>query len=243
MARCKDHLDKEYTSQDAMCQKYGMNTTTYLSRLKSGMSKKDALTEPTESPVKDHLGNEYRTEKEMCEHYGVGRTVYRIRVKRMSKEEALTKSKGLVLDHLGKEYKSVYKMCKHYGIKRSAYDGRLKSGMSLEDALTLSIKDIGSKIDSRISNTAVSNYGQIARIIEYIDSSNIVIEFEDGVKTKTAYAQFMKVNAKNPKLDSGFKKVKIAYKLDDGTVGLYCKCRKCGKEYVGTWQDIYAHEC
>ena len=40
------------------------------------------------------------------------------------------------VDHLGNQYNSILDMCRHYNIEYRAFRARLKSGMSLADALT-----------------------------------------------------------------------------------------------------------
>ena len=39
-------------------------------------------------------------------------------------------------DHLGHKYASISKMCKKWGVERSTYAERIKSGMSIKEALT-----------------------------------------------------------------------------------------------------------
>lgn len=59
------------------------------------------------------------------------------------------------------------------------------------------------KID-RIGETKLMNCGQNATIIEYINSDNIVVQFEDGTNLKTSYYHFNKRENKNPNYSNKF---------------------------------------
>ena len=43
-----------------------------------------------------------------------------------------------VVDHLGNEFESTDLMCTYWGISRGTYDNRIRSGLSIEEALTKS---------------------------------------------------------------------------------------------------------
>ena len=43
MAECYDHLGNKFKTKAEMCKYYGINQTTFNTRLKSGMTLKDAL--------------------------------------------------------------------------------------------------------------------------------------------------------------------------------------------------------
>lgn len=150
----KDHLGQEYSSIRKMCDAYGINISTFDSRMRRGMSLQDALTkgicknERNSKACKDHLGNCYSSTTSMCKAYGIDVSAYRSRIRNgWNKEDALTKGVDKTKDntpikcedHLGNKYKSISKMCEAYGIDRGVYMRRIKEGMSIEDALTKNI--------------------------------------------------------------------------------------------------------
>ena len=89
----------------------------------------------------------------------------------------------------------------------------------------------------------MNSIGQVMTLIQKLEDRKVLIEFEDGCRQKVGYREYISGNVKNPNIDTGYKRIKIAFKLNNGSVWLYCKCRKCGKEYIGTWRDVLAHEC
>lgn len=96
---------------------------------------------------KDHKGKEYSNFSAMCKAYNKSRTtvIYRLN-KGMSLDKALTLSNtdprivknGIKCkDHLGNEYESFNSMCVKYNRDASSVRYRLKTGVSLEEALTV----------------------------------------------------------------------------------------------------------
>lgn len=143
----KDHLGNEYSTIMDMCKAYNINDDTYRGRIRRGMSVEEALTTPLVDPAnggcEDHLGNKYSSMRAMCKAYNIGIVTFKYRIKNgMSLEEALTtpladSTKGKTCkDHLGNEYISLSAMCEAYGVKANTFHSRIKSGMSLEEALT-----------------------------------------------------------------------------------------------------------
>ena len=150
----RDHLGNIYITQKEMCEKYGIKVVTFRSRLKRGLTLEEALTTDVSHAriyingslhqVTDHLGNSYTTQKEMCEKYGIKVFTFQNRLKRgLTLEEALTSEVRYArnnnhpeTDHLGNVYSDIKEMCKAYGIRVDTFKARLKSGKSLEEALT-----------------------------------------------------------------------------------------------------------
>ncbi|MBR3468211.1 MAG: hypothetical protein IKH28_00705 [Lachnospiraceae bacterium] len=97
---------------------------------------------------KDHLGNVFSSVSAMCMAYGISVKTFRKRMEcKWSLGDALvipptTKPSGAVTDHLGNRYNSISEMCKKYGIDRTTYSRRVKTGWSVEDALTLPAKPV-----------------------------------------------------------------------------------------------------
>ena len=251
--KVKDHLGQEYKTKTEMCKAYGVNYATYLRRKKKGMSTEEALTKPVKKrskaeTVTDHLGKKYPSIRAMAKAYGISHTTYTQRLENgMSVKDALTTPGGKtqdelkVYDHKGNEFESEKKMLKHYKISRSTYNNRLKANMSLEEILTTPPRE---KSNNHIGEENITTAGQKMKIIKYINYNDITVEFEDGTtREHMKYSSFKKGTIKNPNLDTGYNPVRVAYRLSDKTVALYCKCRKCKKQYIGTWQDVYAHVC
>lgn len=145
-----DYKGIAYRSSKDMCDSYGVNYTTYATRLKSGYTQEEALTGIIRSSNKriidtkkigcyDHLGNAFESETSMCEFYKISLGTYKNRIKLYgwSIEKALTKPvASMVYDHLNQGFSSAKQMCKHYGVRFDVFYRRRKLGWSLEEALT-----------------------------------------------------------------------------------------------------------
>lgn len=251
--KVKDHLGQEYNTKIEMCKAYGINYATYSRRKKKGMSTEEALTKPVNKRSKveditDHLGKTYSSKRAMARAYGIPRTTYTQRIENgMSVKDALTTPGGRtqdelkVYDHNGNEFESKKKMLKHYKISPNTYNNRVKANMSLEEILTIPPRK---KSKSHIDEENITTAGQKMKITKYISYNDITVEFEDGTtREHMQYSSFKRGNIKNQNLDTGYNRTRVAYQLSDKTVALYCKCRKCKKQYIGTWHDIYAHVC
>jgi hypothetical protein len=70
---CKDHLGQTFPSVADMLLHWGVNETTYRSRLRLGYSLKDALTLNNQShkTCQDHYGNRFNSVQAMCQTYGI----------------------------------------------------------------------------------------------------------------------------------------------------------------------------
>ncbi len=149
---CVDFMGKEFPSLKLMCQYYGINQRSFYSRIKSGMSLKQALLKPIGERgnngklCKDHLGNEFDSVGKMCEHYGINQSSFCSRIRSgMSLEQALLKPTALCnaklcKDHLGNEFDSIGNMLKFWGINRDSYYAAIKRGKTLEEILAGSSK-------------------------------------------------------------------------------------------------------
>lgn len=142
---CKDHLGNEFNSQLEMCAYWRVLESTYISRIKRGLTLDKALTLKTNRvEVEDHLGNKYNTLGKMCSHYNLGVDTVRERLLRgWSLEKALTEPVLIttttfeVRDFNGKTFKSLSSMCAYYGVSRTLYTYRIKQGWTQRDALTI----------------------------------------------------------------------------------------------------------
>ena len=95
--------------------------------------------------ITDHQGRKFKTCDEMCEFWGVDLDVYRCRVHSLkwSKERALTTPVKTrvrrtlpTVDHKGRTFESFEELARCYAMCPDTLKHRLKSGMSLEQALT-----------------------------------------------------------------------------------------------------------
>lgn len=142
-----DHKGNTYASTKEMCDAYGLRVDTFKSRIKSGKSLEEALTRTpsmvtTNKPCQDHLGNQYNSQIEMARAYGLTKDLFIAR-RRMgwSLEEILTtplngvrKSREFI--HNGVVYESKRAFCEHHGIKYELFIHRLRSGMTVEQAIS-----------------------------------------------------------------------------------------------------------
>ena len=149
-----DHLGNVFDSVKAMCISWNQVYSTYISRIKNGISKEEALTKTNRTNIEDrtdHLGNVFDSTKEMCKYWDILDSKYYSRLYLgWSKEEALTGNRKIITnstneedrtDHLGNVFDSKTKMCKYYNVNVSTYDGRRARGATKEEALTGTMKD------------------------------------------------------------------------------------------------------
>ena len=99
--------------------------------------------------ITDHQGRKFKTCEDMCEFWGIDLDVYRCRVHSLkwSKERALTtpaksriRIKLPTTDHQGRAFESFEQLAKNYTMCPKTLKNRLKSGMSLEQALTMPVR-------------------------------------------------------------------------------------------------------
>lgn len=70
-------------------------------------------------------------------------------------------------------------MCKAYNIDRATYVSRIKKGFSIKDALLSPVRS--KNIDDVQEDILFTmNDGSKAKIISYVNSRHIIIQFEDG---------------------------------------------------------------
>lgn len=139
-----DHTGRVFPSEAAMCRFWGVGQKTYRRHIGQGLTKEQALTAPPrDTSVTDHAGRTFPSERAMCGAWGVSYLAYRARRARGADLEAaltapLDKAPRAktVEDHTGRAFPSVKAMCGAWGISASMYYYRLKSGKSLEEALT-----------------------------------------------------------------------------------------------------------
>ena len=90
--KCKDHLDHEFSSINEMCKYWNISLSTYIYRIKKGLTIEQALTKTmTKKKYKDHLDHEFSSIIEMCKYWNISWSTYDYRIKKgLTIEQALT---------------------------------------------------------------------------------------------------------------------------------------------------------
>ena len=94
-------------------------------------------------------------------------------------------------DHNGNQFSSLSKMCNYYKINCTTFRDRQKSGLSLEECLTLS--EIPRKKEFNVGDTRINNQGLLMTIIKIHDGNEglIDVQFEDGyIRQKAHMSEF-----------------------------------------------------
>lgn len=158
-----DHKGNEYATIANMCEFYGITLSTYNSRVRSGMTKEQALTREVkkyskhEKPqtdingfVVDHRGNIFSSQKEMCRHYNVSYNTFMWRryhgysleeclrpvdVHETMKSTSLKKVNGVITDHKGNQFKTYVELCEFWDINKFTIYRKIKEGYSVKTIL------------------------------------------------------------------------------------------------------------
>ena len=143
-----DHMGNTFSSKKELCEAYGINYNTYISRERCGWPQKKIfegkICNKSSNAITDHLGNQFASKKEMCETYNIPYSTYISRIQHgWTQKEALTfatyaSPQNIITDHLGNEFTSIKEMCKHYNTTYITYLKRIKKGWTQESALTAS---------------------------------------------------------------------------------------------------------
>jgi hypothetical protein len=143
-----DHLGKEYKTEKEMFKAWGITRNAYAGRKDLGWSLEEILTTPLKSRRSkdswvDFNGKVFPSLTAMCKEYGVSRESVTLYMnKGMSPGDAIKgllsrrNNKSKVVDHLGNEFSSYSKMLEYWGVFGATFRYRMKSGWSLEEALT-----------------------------------------------------------------------------------------------------------
>ena len=148
---CIDHLGNNYSSQEEMCNHYGISSGTFIGRIKRGYSLEEALTSKSwNHKVCDHLGNEFASNEDMAQSYGITKKMLIMRLHLgWTLEKALTTphmSKRTtfcttykIKDHLGNKFHSIKELSEFYSLPYPTVRDRLYTGWSMKEALTIPI--------------------------------------------------------------------------------------------------------
>lgn len=150
---CTDHLGREFPSERAMAEAWGLDDTTYYSRKSYGWTTEKILTtpmlgpdtKPTAKPCTDHLGREFPSEKDMAEAWGLTSDIYYSRKKQgWSTEQILAtpaaKTAKPCTDHTGREFPSEADMAGAWGLTCDTYRNRRKRGWTMKKSLETPIQ-------------------------------------------------------------------------------------------------------
>ncbi len=150
----------KYRSIKQACKMLNKPLGSVMSRLRNDCSIDQAFNLPNMHGIisRDHLGRIYPTFKDMCQAWDKSVVTIRYRLdKGLDIKTALTMSTSKAngtpsKDHLGNEFCSIKEMCKFWRIKDSTFFSRVDQGMSIEEALTTPVKNIGKGKKSVASN-------------------------------------------------------------------------------------------
>lgn len=145
--RCKDHDNNEFDNIKEMCKYWGIEISTYYSRLKLGWPLEKILTthDKTSGSIVcyDHKNKRFNSLNEMCRHWKVPTSVYKGRIASgMSVEQALTTPvyRGVACtDGFGNEYSNIKDMCITYNFYTSSFYRRVYDG--IETCVALIVKN------------------------------------------------------------------------------------------------------
>ena len=112
-----DHCGKQFTSVQDMCDAYGVKKSTYQNRIRNGCSLEEALTGKRKKADVPKLPKPPK-----------------IRPPKIERPKKIVDCS--VTDHLGNVYSDLKGMCQAYGIRVDTFKSRLKTGKTLEEALT-----------------------------------------------------------------------------------------------------------
>ena len=168
------------------------------------------------------------------------------------------------------------KALKYVGMKIRAYNGQLMECIEYFDSTNITIqfedgvivrnKAVGSFIKGQIRNpnlkrisnkkedhtgeVSYTNTGYLITIAEYIDASNIIVKFEDGLTKRTDLASFRKGKISYPisqdlKRPFAFHNYIAQFIFHDANHAYYiCKCPKCNFDQILSVKEMLEpHVC
>jgi hypothetical protein len=148
-----DFEGRVFPNQKAMLSFYGIPSGTFNSRIRKGLSLKDALTMPkvkgTEKCV-DHKGRVFQSKQSMAEFYGINIVTFNARRKRgLSLKDALTLSinevksnKGIeCIDLQGRLFPSLISMANYHNITPTRLSYLVRKGYTPTEALRKLLKE------------------------------------------------------------------------------------------------------
>lgn len=148
----KDQYGNHFRTLRAVAEYHGVPVDKLSQALNEGWELIDILNDTnrrmltdTAYTCRDHEGRKFRSEKDMAHFWGIGYEAYKRRryYMKWSLRDTLTRkvvvhnTAKIVYDHKGKKFESQGALCRAYGINVTTYKNRLRSGWTLEEALTV----------------------------------------------------------------------------------------------------------
>ena len=136
---CIDHKGQQFPSIEAMCRHWNVNSGTYATRIRQGLSLQESLEGPSVPFFTDHLGQRFPSVEQMANHWGINPGTLHHRLNSgWDIKDALTKPPAHqpVKDFLGNTFPSIAALCRHYNITEATYKTRIDRNWSLKDTLT-----------------------------------------------------------------------------------------------------------
>lgn len=210
---------------------------------------------------KDHLGNVYKNVSIMCNAYGISLTEYCNRIHKgwdirdVLTKECNTEILDVVYDHKGNAYSSLVSLCEAYGISVTVYLYRIKSGWSVQKALTYPVRRFKFKNKQPVYDFKGNAYNtQVDMCIHYgIDPSIYRYRIKAGWSVERALITPTKsVSILNGKGDIKYRGVRQYAQANN--IGESCayitnrQTRKpmnyeCCLDHLGNWYATVADMC
>ena len=162
---------KEYASRAELARAYGINITTFSSRLKEGWTMDEALGVVKRQhrkgiPIR-YDGKEYSSKSELARAYGTNIKAFSSRLKKgWTMDEALGVVKhrnGKLIRYDGKEYASRAELARAYGIHIKTFSSRLREGWTMDEALGVVQRQHGRSIPIRYDGKEYASRAELAR--------------------------------------------------------------------------------
>ena len=162
-----DHLGVKFKSVKEMCESWNIPQEVYFSRLRIGMSKKEALTTPIRKKARraevEYNGKKYESIRKLAGDIGIPYNTLTYKIKAgYSLNEAIESIVSAQMyrcyDTIGGEYISLQNMAETWKVKYPTFKDRLKSGVDIivalvsEDITTLKFIGLDGKARYQLGN-------------------------------------------------------------------------------------------
>lgn len=99
---------------------------------------------------------------------------------------------------------------------------------------------------NRVGEVGIATCGLKMTVVEYAETRNITVQFEDGAVVKTAYRSFIKGHVGHPTLKTRGKGNFMGFITNPSAIssqGMYfeCECQKCGQKFILTAHQMMEH--
>ena len=133
-------------------------------------------------------------------------------------------------------------------------DGTIRENVSYGNLIRAGVRKYNLS-DFRLMEHGISKSGVRYSVSEYINATNLIVQFEDGTKYQTTYSAIARGTLGHPTLrlcknsvckDSvfgTFNVLKIAYRASNEAVNYICQCKKCSYKDILTPSEMLKHKC